>query len=105
MSSIKHTLLLWAIVINAILHTAADNSSCSANSNTACTILPFDISRTPDVWLNVPNLSVDKITLLVQNVKAAVSLSVNVSGLVSVNAGVDVSIDQVNLTISGERNF
>ena len=55
-------------------------------------------------WLNVPDLSVDEISLVVEDLRAHVSISATVANLVSLNAGVDVSIDKVNLTITGTIN-
>jgi hypothetical protein len=52
------------------------------------------------VHLNVPNLSVKRIELDVDNLRADINLNANVAGLVSVNAGVTVSIKKVNLTIA-----
>ena len=103
MASIKYTFLLCVIFVH-VLVLQADNSTCSSNLNSVCTILPFDVNNSPDVWLHVPNLSVDEISILVQNITAAVSVSANVAGLATINAGVDISIDQVNLTITGEKN-
>ncbi len=65
------------------------------------TTFPFNISNPPDVWLDVSNLSVDQISLVVENLKTHGSLSTNVASLLSLNAGVDVSMDKVNLTIAG----
>jgi hypothetical protein len=56
-------------------------------------------STPPDVLLNVPNLSVGRIELNVDNLKADINLNANVASLVSINAGVAVSIEKVNLTI------
>lgn len=53
----------------------------------------------PDVLLNVPDLSVGRIELDVENLKADINLNANVASLVSINAGVAVSIQKVNLTI------
>jgi hypothetical protein len=50
--------------------------------------------------LNVPNLSVKRIELDVDNLKADINLNANVAGLVTVNAGVTVGIKKVNLTIA-----
>ena len=83
---------------------AQTSSTCPNNKNSSCTALPFNISNPPDVWLHVPNLSVEEISLVVENVKAQVSISTNVANLVTLNAGVDVSIDKVNLTIVGRFN-
>ncbi|KAF1988342.1 hypothetical protein K402DRAFT_306235, partial [Aulographum hederae CBS 113979] len=54
----------------------------------------------PDVVLNVPTLSVSRIELDVDNLKADINLNAAVAGLVSINAGVAVSIQKVNLTIT-----
>jgi hypothetical protein len=53
----------------------------------------------PDVFLNVPKLSVGRIELVVDNLKADINLNANVASLVSINAGVALSIQKVNLTI------
>lgn len=55
----------------------------------------------PDVLLDIPNVSVDEITLEVQNLRAHVSLDARVASLVKITAGVDASIEKVNLTIKG----
>ena len=49
--------------------------------------------------LNVPNLSVGRIDLVVENLQADINLNANVASLVSINAGVAVSIQTVNITI------
>ncbi|CAF1590618.1 unnamed protein product, partial [Didymodactylos carnosus] len=65
--------------------------------------IPFNRDDPPDVWLDVPNLSVDEIKLNVQNLNAHLSLTAKVAGLVSIDAGVDVNIDKVELTITGVK--
>ncbi len=45
----------------------------------------------PDVYLDVPNLSVDEITLRVADLKARVSVSAEVLDLLKLNVGADVS--------------
>ena len=55
----------------------------------------------PDVLLDVPNLSVDEIKLDVQNLQAHVSLDARVANLVKITAGVDATIEKVNLDIKG----
>src|SRR5688572_7771265 len=57
----------------------------------------------PDVLLDVPNLSVDEITLDVENLKAKVSLDARLANLLALTAGADVSIDKVKLTIKGVK--
>ena len=58
-------------------------------------------SDQPDVLLDVPNLSVDDITLNVHNLVANLSLDARVASLVQLKAGVDVRIDSVHLNIKG----
>lgn len=53
--------------------------------------------------LDVPNLSVDNITLEVDRLRARLNLDARVASLVSLNAGVDVSIDRMVLSITGVR--
>jgi hypothetical protein len=57
----------------------------------------------PDVLLDVPNLSVDEITLEVENLKAKVSLDARLANLLALTAGADVSIDKVKLQIKGVK--
>jgi hypothetical protein len=59
-----------------------------------------DNSTAPDVLLNVPQLSVGRIELDVDNLQADINLNANVASLVKINAGVAVSITKVNITIS-----
>ena len=60
-------------------------------------------SGDPDVLLDVPNLSVDEITLEVENLKAKVSLDARLANLLALTAGADVSIDKVKLQIKGVK--
>jgi len=56
-----------------------------------------------DVILEVPDLSVDSIGLTVRDLQAHLALSANVARLVSLNAGADVGIGNVQLAITGVR--
>ncbi|KAK2033499.1 hypothetical protein LX32DRAFT_522851, partial [Colletotrichum zoysiae] len=58
-------------------------------------------SSTPpaDVYLRVPELSVGRIELDVDNLSAEVNLAAEVAKLVTINAGVQVGIEKVNITI------
>jgi hypothetical protein len=58
-------------------------------------------SDQPDVLLDIPNLSVDEITLDVQNLAVHLALDARVASLVKLTAGVDASIEKVNITIKG----
>jgi hypothetical protein len=52
------------------------------------------------VLLNVPTLSVGKIQLDVEELSANINLNAQVAGLVTLNAGIAVSIQKVNITIA-----
>jgi hypothetical protein len=54
-----------------------------------------------DVVLEVPELSVDSIGLTVADLRAVLALDANAANLVSISAGADVSIDRVELEITG----
>src|ERR1700709_97565 len=58
-----------------------------------------DGTTPPDVLLHVPELSVGRIELDVDNLKANINLNANIANLVKINAGVAVSIKKVNITI------
>ena len=53
----------------------------------------------PDVYLNVPKLSVGRIELDVDNLQADINLNAKVASLVTINAGVSVAVQKINLTI------
>ncbi|KAL1613425.1 hypothetical protein SLS54_010640 [Diplodia seriata] len=57
-------------------------------------------STVPDVYLNVPQLSVGRIELDVDRLRADINLNANVAQLVQINAGVAVSVEKVNITIA-----
>ena len=69
--------------------------------NTATTVASSAAaaSSPPDVYLNVPNLSVGRIELDVDNLQADINLNANVASLVTINAGVALSVQNINLTI------
>ena len=57
-------------------------------------------SGPPDVYLNVPELHVGRIELDVENLQADLNLNAKVAKLVTINAGVSVSVQKVNITIA-----
>lgn len=57
----------------------------------------------PDVVLDIPNLSVDEITLKVDNLQVHVALDAQLASLLKLTAGADASIDQVDLSIKGVK--
>ena len=92
---------LYAASPTATSHTTSSTSSFVAPS-TGATLTSSSVASTstpPDVFLNVPTLSVGRIELDVDNLQADINLNANIASLVSINAGVAVSIQTVNLTI------
>ncbi|KAI7478423.1 hypothetical protein KC351_g8219 [Hortaea werneckii] len=66
-----------------------------------CTQLRSVVENLDDnVYLNVPTLHVGRIELDVDNLNADINLNAKVAQLVSINAGVQVGINKVNLTIA-----
>ncbi len=55
----------------------------------------------PDVLLDIPNVSVDEISLGVHKLYANLSLDARVANLVHLKAGVDLGVDSITLTIKG----
>jgi YD repeat-containing protein len=55
----------------------------------------------PGVYLDVPELRLQEITLEVNNLRARLALEARLANLLSLNAGADVSIERVNLRIRG----
>ncbi|KAF4487928.1 hypothetical protein FAGAP_11223 [Fusarium agapanthi] len=53
-----------------------------------------------DIHLKVPELSVGRIELDVDNLHADVNLNADIAKLVQINAGIQVGIDKVNITIA-----
>ena len=100
MSFLFILIIIICIAPLALFNTSS--STCPNNNDLTCNTLPFNISNPSDVWLNVPSLSVDEISLVVEDLKAHVSLSANVANLVSFNAGIDVSFGKINLTMTGK---
>ncbi|GGD63369.1 hypothetical protein GRI62_12645 [Erythrobacter arachoides] len=58
-------------------------------------------SEQPDVVLDVPNLSVESISLEVQGLEAHISLDARLANLLRLNAGADVTLESVSLEITG----
>lgn len=78
-------------------------SQSSQQSPTVQYLSQTPAGEQPDVLLDVPNLSVEEITLEVDNLDAKLSLNARVANLVQLNAGADISIGNVKLTIKGVK--
>ncbi len=57
----------------------------------------------PDVLLDIPNLSVEELTIDVENLKVHLALDARVANLVTLTAGADASVDKVKITIKGVK--
>ncbi|CZR63618.1 uncharacterized protein PAC_13515 [Phialocephala subalpina] len=78
--------------------TAASGST--STTGTSVSTASSNYSAAPDVLLNVPQLSVGRIELDVDNLQADINLNAQVANLVTINAGVQVSVQKINITIS-----
>ena len=57
----------------------------------------------PDVLLDIPNLSVEQISIQVSNLQANLNLDARLANLLHLTAGVNASIDDVRIEIAGVR--
>ncbi|KAM0696550.1 hypothetical protein Q7P36_003798 [Cladosporium allicinum] len=74
---------------------ASDKSTSTRSRSSAATA-----GAPPDVYLNVPELHVGRIELTVEDLKADINLNAKVANLVQLNAGVQIGIKKVNITIA-----
>jgi len=75
-------------------------TTSTTTTSTSASSTPTTDDTTPDVHLRIPELHVGRIELDVDNLQANLNLNAKVAQLVQVNAGVAVSIEKVNITIS-----
>ncbi|KAI0835621.1 hypothetical protein F5Y06DRAFT_275886 [Hypoxylon sp. FL0890] len=76
--------------------TSTGGSSGTGTSTSA----PSYGTNPPDVLLHVPELHVGRIELDVDNLNAEINLAAEVANLVEINAGVQVGVKKVNITIA-----
>jgi len=100
--------LTFATLISAqsssgVPSTPAPTSSTPPQGN-GTTTRPPEVAPTgsspPDVLLRVPELHVGRIELGVEKLQADLNLNAKVAGLVQINAGVQVAVEKVNITIA-----
>lgn len=93
-----------AAVVAAPAHAQNRNQQAApAQSPAVAYLASTPADQQPDVVLDIPNLSVDEITLKVDNLQVHVALNAQLASLLKLNAGADASIDQVDLTIKGVK--
>ncbi|KAI0846078.1 hypothetical protein F5Y00DRAFT_264971 [Daldinia vernicosa] len=89
--------------------TGGADSSTTSSSATATggssggdttTSVPSYGTTPPDVLLKVPELHVGRIELDVDNLNAEINLAAQIANLVELNAGIQVGITKVNITIA-----
>lgn len=78
---------------------SARNSTSSTRTSTSRTSAATQ-GAAPDVYLNVPELHVGRIELTVEKLSADLNLNAKVANLVQLNAGVQVAVEKVNITIA-----
>ncbi|KAG9818607.1 hypothetical protein KCU98_g699, partial [Aureobasidium melanogenum] len=79
---------------------SARNSTSSSTRTSTSRTSAFTQGAAPDVYLNVPELHVGRIELVVDKLSADLNLNAKVANLVQLNAGVQVAIEKVNITIA-----
>lgn len=99
------TVLSFLLIDKLVLAQTTPTTSLSPTASTTkssptLSTTPASSSGPPDVHLNVPTLSVGRIELDVDDLRADINLNAQVASLVTLNAGVAVSIQEVNLTIT-----
>lgn len=80
---------------------AQQRQQAPATSPAVAVINAAPADQAPDVVLDIPNLSVEQITLDVQGLDAHVSLNAQLANLLKLNAGADVTLESVKLDIKG----
>ena len=73
----------------------------SGNSPAVAILNAVPADQQPDVVLDIPNLSVESITLEVQGLEAHVALDARLANLLHLTAGADASLESVKLDIKG----
>jgi hypothetical protein len=77
------------------------NQPLRAGQSTALAQQVSSGGEQPDVLLDIPNLSVEEITLEVNNLQVHIALDARLANLLKLTAGADASIDNVKLTVKG----
>ena len=90
-----------ALALAASPAQAQQRQAAQANSPAVSYLSQVPASEQPDVVLDVPNLSVEQLTLEVQGLEAHISLDARLANLLRLNAGADVQLESVKLDIKG----
>ena len=92
---------LAALAIASPAQAQDDRGRAAANSPAVAILNAVPADQQPDVVLDIPNLSVEQITLEVQGLEAHVALDAQLADLLKLTAGADVTLESVKLDIKG----
>jgi hypothetical protein len=106
MKSLRHSLIAatLAAAAMAVPPAYAQNRARpqpGGNSPAVAILNAAPADQQPDVVLDIPNLSVESITLEVQGLEAHVALDAKLASLLHLTAGADARLDSVKLDIKG----
>ena len=106
MKRLRPSLLATAILSSALLAQPATaqnraRTQPSGGSPAVAILNSVPADQQPDVVLDIPNLSVESITLEVQGLEAHVALDARLASLLHLTAGADAKLDSVKLDIKG----
>ena len=93
-----------AVAVAASPASAQDRRNNNQTRGAQSTALAQQVSSgqdQPDVLLDIPNLSVDEITVDVQNLQVDISLDARLANLLKLTAGAHASVEQVKIQIKG----
>lgn len=93
-----------ALAIAAAPASAQDRRTNNRVQGAQSTALAQQVSsgaEQPDVILDIPNLSIDEVTVDVQNLQVDVSLDARLANLLQLTAGAHASVEQVKIQIKG----
>jgi hypothetical protein len=82
---------------------ARGRADAPASSPAVAVLNAVPADQQPDVVLDIPNLSIESITLEVQGLKAHVALDAQLANLLHLTAGADASLESVKLDIKGVK--
>ena len=105
--TLRHAMLATSAVLGLALVAAPAHAQQrqqprqQAGSPAVAILTAVPADQQPDVVLDIPNLSVESITLEVQGLEAHVSLNAELANLLKLNAGADVTLQSVTLDIKG----
>jgi len=93
---------LLRVLVCLLVLVSSFQGATTQNNSTNVTAPNQYVDKPPDVYLNA-SVGVDLISLIIEKVNVSVNLDLKVANIVSLNAGVQASIEKINLTITNIR--